>query len=71
MTDIGDGQPNDWTSGVRIPAGADQFGERRGLGVSTIYFKAARADPSGLLALENVLHAKDRPARHLHYAQDE
>ncbi|HEV2239051.1 MAG TPA: cupin domain-containing protein [Ktedonobacterales bacterium] len=56
---------------VPVPAGADQFGERRGLGVSTIHFKTVPADPSGLLVLENVFHAKGGPARHLHQAQDE
>lgn len=56
---------------VHVPAGADQFGEQRGLGVSTIHFKTVPADPSGLLVLENIFHARGGPARHLHYAQDE
>lgn len=55
----------------RVPAGEDRFGERRGLGVSTIEFKVAGPEHAGLLVLENTFHAKGGPARHLHVAQDE
>ncbi|HTG37160.1 MAG TPA: cupin domain-containing protein [Thermoanaerobaculia bacterium] len=55
----------------RVPAGADRFGEHRGLGVSTIEFKVAGPESAGLLVLENTFHAKGGPARHLHLAQDE
>lgn len=55
----------------RVPAGADRFGEHRGLGVSTIEFKVAGPESAGLLVLENTFHAKGGPARHLHVAQDE
>ena len=54
-----------------VPAGADRFGEHRGLGVSTIEFKVAGPESPGLLVLENTFHAKGGPARHLHVAQDE
>ena len=50
---------------VRVAAGADRFGEHRGLGVSVIAFKVTPQDSSGLLILENTFHAKGEPARHL------
>ena len=56
---------------VRVAAGADCFGEARGLGVSTIQFKVAGQGSDGLFVLENTFHAKGGPARHLHYEQDE
>ncbi len=56
---------------VRVKAGEDRFGERRGLGVSFIEFKVVPQDSNGLLILENVFHTKGGPARHLHYDQDE
>src|SRR5690348_1637116 len=56
---------------VRVAAGADCFGEARGLGVSTIQFKVAGQGSEGLFVLENTFHAKGGPARHLHYDQDE
>ena len=56
---------------VRVVAGADCFGETRGLGVSTIQFKVAGHGSDGLFVLENTFHAKGGPARHLHYEQDE
>lgn len=56
---------------VLVPAGADRFGERRGLGVSAIQFKVVPAESGGLLVLENTFHAKGGPARHLHFEQEE
>ena len=56
---------------VRVAAGADCYGEARGLGVSTIQFKVAGQGSDGLFVLENTFHAKGGPARHLHYDQDE
>lgn len=56
---------------ARVEAGADCFGEERGLGVSTIQFKVAGQGSDGLFVLENTFHAKGGPARHLHYNQDE
>ncbi|HTP09440.1 MAG TPA: cupin domain-containing protein [Anaerolineae bacterium] len=61
----------DLPSVLRVKAGEDRFGERRGLGVSFIDFKVVPQDSNGLLILENVFHAKGGPARHLHYDQDE
>lgn len=54
-----------------VAAGADRFGEHRGLGVSAIQFKVVPQDSGGLFVLENTFHAKGGPARHLHYEQDE
>ena len=53
------------------PAGADVFGEKRGLGISEIAFKVVPGNGSDILTLENTFHAKGGPARHLHFAQDE
>jgi len=59
------------TPALRVAAGADRFGEHRGLGISVIDFKVVPQDSSGLFVLENTFHAKGGPARHLHYNQDE
>ncbi|MFN8472364.1 MAG: cupin domain-containing protein [Anaerolineae bacterium] len=59
------------SSVVRVPAGADRFGEYRPLGISRIDFKVTPQDENGLLVLENTFHAKGGPARHLHHDQDE
>ena len=56
---------------LRVAAGADRFGEQRGLGISTIAFKVTTSNPGGLFILENTFLAKGGPARHLHYEQDE
>lgn len=56
---------------LRIEAGADRFGERRGLGITTIAFKVVPEDGSGLLVLEHTFRGKGGPARHLHLEQDE
>ena len=55
----------------RVAAGEDEYGEYRGLGVSSIAFKVTPRDSSGLLVLENIFHKKGGPARHLHFDQDE
>lgn len=55
----------------RLAAGEDQFGEQRGLGISSIDFKVVPTDSNGLFVLENTFHQKGGPARHLHYDQDE
>ena len=59
------------TGVFRVAAGEDRFGEHRGLGISTIAFKATPQDSGGILILENTFEAKGGPARHLHYEQDE
>jgi mannose-6-phosphate isomerase-like protein (cupin superfamily) len=56
---------------LRIAAGADRFGERRSLGISTIDFKLTAGGAGDVLILENTFRAKGGPARHLHYDQDE
>ncbi len=56
---------------LRVAAGADRFGEQRGLGISTIAFKVTTPNPSDLFILENTFFAKGGPARHLHYEQEE
>jgi mannose-6-phosphate isomerase-like protein (cupin superfamily) len=56
---------------LKVAAGEDQFGEHRGLGVSSIAFKVSSQDPNGLLILENTFHQKGGPARHMHHDQDE
>ena len=42
----------------RVAAGADRFGEHRGLGVSKIDFKVSPQDENGLLILENTFHSE-------------
>src|SRR5579859_5875732 len=63
--------PSSSPAGLRVAAGADRFGEERGLGISSIAFKVSPQDSSGLLILENTFHAKGGPARHVHDDQDE
>lgn len=58
-------------SALRVAAGQDRFGERRGLGISVIDFKVCPADGTGLFVLENTFREKGGPARHLHHDQDE
>src|SRR5260221_13329851 len=58
-------------SALLLAAGADQEGESRGLGISTIAFKVSAPTPSDPFILENTFLAKGGPARHLHYDQDE
>ena len=54
-----------------VPAGEDKFKEYRGLGISSICFKATPQDNQDLLIIENTFQQKGGPARHLHYEQDE
>jgi quercetin dioxygenase-like cupin family protein len=61
----------DMPAALRVAAGADRFGEQRGLGISTIAFKLTMPNPNGLFILENTFLAKGGPARHLHYDQEE
>ncbi len=56
---------------LRVAAGKDRFGERRGLGISFIDFKVSTQDGGGLFILENTFREKGGPARHLHHDQDE
>jgi mannose-6-phosphate isomerase-like protein (cupin superfamily) len=55
-----------------VASGEDQFGEHRGLGISSITFKLTPQDSHGLFIIENTFREKGGgPARHLHYDQDE
>jgi mannose-6-phosphate isomerase-like protein (cupin superfamily) len=63
--------PAGFPSVLRVAAGADRFGERRGLGISVIDFKVCPPDGNGPFILENTFLEKGGPARHLHYDQDE
>ena len=56
---------------MRVAAGADRFGEERGLGISTIAFKVTTPNPSDVFIMENTIVAKGGPARHLHYELEE
>jgi quercetin dioxygenase-like cupin family protein len=56
---------------LRVAAGNDRFGERRGLGINTLDFKLSTQESDSLFILENSFHEKGGPARHLHYEQDE
>jgi quercetin dioxygenase-like cupin family protein len=56
---------------VPVPAGEDQFGERRSLGINTVTFKVTPSDYPDQLIVENTFHAKGGPPRHLHHDQDE
>lgn len=59
-------------SATRTAAGADRFGERRDMGISTLAFKVASEDAQGgLFIVEQTSRAKGGPARHLHHDQDE
>jgi quercetin dioxygenase-like cupin family protein len=64
-------QATDSAPVLRVAAGQDRFGERRGLGISLLDFKVAMQDNSDLFVLENTFRAKGGPPRHLHYDQDE
>lgn len=67
----GEGKHMTEASARKIPVGTDRFGERRGLGISTIDFKLSPQDAEGLFILENTFRAKGGPAKHLHHSQDE
>lgn len=62
---------SDLPSALLVAAGQDKFGERRGLGTSTINFKVTPQDNDGILIIENTFRERGGPARHLHYNQDE
>ncbi len=56
---------------LRVAAGADRFGEQRGLGISTIDFKVTMLNSSDIFILENTFMSRGGPPRHLHFDQDE
>jgi quercetin dioxygenase-like cupin family protein len=61
----------DMPAAMRVAAGADRFGEQRGLGINTIAFKVTPPNLGDLFILEITCLVKGGPARHLHYEQDE
>ena len=63
-------EPQNEPQPVRVADGEDLSGERRGLGISTVAFKASTQDGS-LFVLENTFEARGGPPRHLHYDQEE
>ncbi|HMA38276.1 MAG TPA: cupin domain-containing protein [Chloroflexia bacterium] len=63
--------PRSMPPALLVAAGADRFGDQRRRGISSIAFKLVPPDSRGIFILENTLHAKGGPARHLHYDQDE
>lgn len=65
-----DTQPNPLSIQI-VRAREDEFGEYRGLGISSIAFKVTPQDSNGLFIIENTFRDKGGPARHLHYEQDE
>jgi quercetin dioxygenase-like cupin family protein len=58
-------------SALRVAAGADRFGEQRGLGISTIDFKVTMSNTSDNFILENIFMSRGGAPRHLHFDQDE
>lgn len=68
---MSESRSSDIPAALTVAAGADRFGEQRGLGISTIAFKVTTPNPSDLFILENTFLAKGGPARHLHYDQEE
>lgn len=68
---MSESRSTDMPTALRVAAGADRFGEQRGLGISAIAFKVTTPNPNRLFILENTFLAKGGPARHLHYDQEE
>ncbi len=68
---MSESRSTDFPGALLLTAGADRFGEQRGLGISTIAFKVTTPNPSDVFILENTFLAKGGPARHLHYEQEE
>jgi len=64
--------PNNPIQPLYIPDGKDRFSLERGLGITTLRYKVATEDSDGrLLLIEQTMHAKGGPARHLHVDQEE
>ena len=52
---MSESRSSDISAALTVAAGADRFGEQRGLGISTIAFKVTTPNPSDLFILENTL----------------
>lgn len=59
------------STGIFVAADADRYGQKRGLGISTVDFKTSAQEGTGLFIVELTLHEKGGPGRHLHVDQDE
>lgn len=68
---MSESRSSDLPAALLLSAGADHFGEQRGLDISTIAFKVTPPNPGDPLILENTFLARGDPARHLHYEQEE
>jgi mannose-6-phosphate isomerase-like protein (cupin superfamily) len=64
---------NDMSSQVvYLTDGKDRFAVDRGMGISSLRYKVAFEDTQGaLFIIEQTMHAKGGPPRHLHLHQDE
>jgi quercetin dioxygenase-like cupin family protein len=57
---------------IFIGQGGDRFGEDRSMGITSLRYKVAPEDTQGrVFIIEQTMHAKGGPARHLHLEQDE
>jgi quercetin dioxygenase-like cupin family protein len=55
-----------------VVRGHDRFGEDRSLGITSLQYKAATQDTGGrLFIVEQTIHEKGGPPRHLHRDQEE
>ncbi len=52
---MSESRSTDMPQALLVAAGADRFGEQRGLGISTIAFKVTTPNPSDIFILENTL----------------
>lgn len=57
---------------TRVERGQDRFNEPRGMGISALAFKVGTQETNGgLFVLEQTMHAKGGPPRHIHPDQEE
>lgn len=55
-----------------VARGEDRFGERRGLGITSLHVKVSAQDSDGgLFIIEQTMHDRGGPPRHFHHDQDE
>ncbi len=55
-----------------IGQGEDRFGQERSMGITSLRYKIATQDTDGrAFVIEQTMHAKGGPARHLHMEQEE
>ncbi|TFH37423.1 MAG: cupin domain-containing protein [Anaerolineales bacterium] len=57
---------------VFIPEGGDRFSTERGMGITSLRYKVVQEETNGrLFVIEQTMHAKGGPPRHLHLEQEE